>query len=81
MPNEIVERVALAISGSADPANILEIHRSRARLAIEALRKPTDAMIESAKRPYTYGNDEIMNNALRRSIAGYWSAMIDEALK
>jgi len=36
--NEMIERVALAISGGDDPASILGIHRSRARLAIEAVR-------------------------------------------
>lgn len=40
--SEMVERVALAISGGDDPASILSIHRTRARLAIEAMREPTD---------------------------------------
>src|SRR5580700_8891848 len=42
-----VERVALALSGSDDPANVLEIHRYRARKAIEALGGPmTDERIK-----------------------------------
>ena len=43
--SEIIERVALAISGSDDPVNILAIHRSQARAAIEAMRNPTNEML------------------------------------
>jgi len=42
--SEMIERVALAISGGDSPASILQIHRTRARAAIEAMRKPTGAM-------------------------------------
>jgi hypothetical protein len=42
--NEMIDRVALAISGSDDPASILAIHRSRARLGIRAMREPTEEM-------------------------------------
>lgn len=48
--SEMIERVALAISGSDDPANVLSIHRSRARLAIEAMREPTDEMWDACGR-------------------------------
>lgn len=68
--SEMVERVALAISGSDDPVNILEIHRHRARAAIAAMREPTVAMLTEA-----------WVAALFEDATGVWQAMIDEALK
>jgi hypothetical protein len=67
--SEMVERVAQSICGDGNPENILEIHRIRARLAIEAMREPTEAMIEAGwiatgDKPQTH-----------------WEAMICEALK
>jgi len=69
MVDSMVERVALAISGGDDPADILAIHRTRARAAIAAMREPTGAMVEAVERfegahPTTS-----------------WKAMIDEAVK
>ena len=58
-----------------------DFYRKCARDAIEAIREPTEAMIEIAMSPYRYGNDEMMNAAFRKTIAGYWKAMIDEILK
>lgn len=69
--SEMIERVALAISGSNDPANILTIHRDRAKAAIEAMREPTKAMVSA-------GYDEADGSHLWREV---WKAMIDEALK
>jgi hypothetical protein len=66
--SEMIERVALAISGSDDPANILAIHRSRARLAIEAMREPTEAMKAVTSENTWHAVQD-------------WYAMIDEALK
>ena len=68
--SEVVDRVALAISGSDDPANILDIHRSRARLAIEAMRVPTEEMIRAGNKctDWAMGADEA------------WEEMIDKAL-
>ena len=67
---EMVERVALALSGSDDPTNILEIHRLRARAAIAVMREPTAAMLTAA--------DAV---GIDRDPSEYWPAMIDEALK
>lgn len=43
----MIERVALAISGGDDAASILAIHRHRARAALEAMREPTDDMLDA----------------------------------
>ena len=77
--SEMVERVARAISGGDDPANVLEIHRHRAKLAIEAMREPTEAMVDAGRNEpvsHSWGSggefitdpDEV------------WQAMIDAAL-
>jgi len=66
---EMVERVALAISGGDDPASILAIHRSRARAAIEAMREPTKEMLDAGM--IHCGVD----------LRSEYCAMIDEALK
>lgn len=66
--SEMVERVALAISGGDVPASILEIHRHRARAAIEAMREPTKKMVQEALCSANFP-------------IGTWEAMIDEALK
>jgi hypothetical protein len=67
--SEMVERVALAISGSDDPANILHIHRSRARLAIAAMREPTGAMWDACGKAQADFETGIG-----------WGVMIDAAL-
>lgn len=68
--SEMVERVAQAICGDDNPANILTIHRIRARAAIEAMREPTEAMV------YADTVKEWPSDA-----CAAWKAMIDEALK
>ena len=73
--SEMIERVALAISGGDDPANVLAIHRSRARAAIEAMREPTKEMMAAGSRTmpdYDPGDDDAKQ---------CWHEMIDEALK
>lgn len=70
--SEMVERVAQAISGDDNPANVLEIHRVRARAAIETMRKPTKPMVRRGWKLLCGGNlraDEI------------YSHMIDETLQ
>jgi len=62
---EMVERVALAISGGNEVSDILEIHRFRARAAILAMREPTGEMVEI-----------VVPLGVRS-----WKKMIDEALK
>jgi len=69
--SEMVERVALAISGGDDPASILEIHRYRARDALAAMREPTDAMLMAM-----CGSD-VLADLYKRD----WQLAIDEALK
>lgn len=68
MHDDMVERVALAISGSDDPANILSIHRGRARAAIEAMREPTNEM-------------RVAGFVAELQSADVWSAMIDAVLQ
>jgi hypothetical protein len=45
-------------------------YRGTARAAIEAMREPTEAMINLEELPYSPGE-----------VKGFWQAMIDEALK
>jgi hypothetical protein len=71
--SEMIERVALAISGGDDPASILEIHRSRARTAMAAMRKPPEAMIDAGFKIDDFGESQGPQDV--------WDAMIDEALK
>jgi len=66
---EMIERVAQAICGDDNPANVLAIHRTRAQAAIEAMREPTQAMSDAAaERPG------------QMSYADVWQAMIGAAL-
>lgn len=76
--SEMVERVALAISGGDDLKNILSIHRTRARLAIEALREPTEIMCRAPFRAGVCQGDEQLHFGTAEAV---WRAMIDEALK
>lgn len=71
-PGEMIERVAQAISGGGDPTHILDIHRTRARAAIEAMREPTVAMLEKGWG-HTPSSWEEISEA--------WDEMISEALK
>lgn len=79
--SEMVERVARAICGDPndDGRNVLEVHRQRARLAIAAMREPTEAMVEAGVRlgcPEGGGGDITASEA-----TDTWQKMIDEALK
>lgn len=82
--SEMIERVALAISGGDDAASILEIHRHRARLAIEAMREPTDEMVKEGGVAVWESNSrntgKMSDWPAIDAKAGY-QAMIDEALK
>ena len=78
--SEMTERVALAISGGNDPADILEIHRQRARLAISAMEHPTAEMCRAACRKAD--QEQVRPIPIRITDAEIiWQAMIDEALK
>lgn len=84
MSNELIERVARAINPNAfDPKHshiencdecewYRDIARKQARDAIEAMRKPTDAMIAAID---TIDESEI------ELVKQNWQAMIDEVLK
>ena len=65
---EMIERVALAICGDDNPANILAIHRTRAVEAIKAMREPTQQMIDAGW------------NAKGDQPQTHWQAMIDSIL-
>lgn len=81
--NEMVERVAKALSANLEegfprftqqswdqlsmPAKAVAI--TRARVAIEAMRNPTDNMLDAT------------GGECRKWAPGAWQAMIDEALK
>lgn len=84
MHDDMVERVALAISGSDDPANILSIHRHRARAAIEAMRLPTREMVNAGAIDIERaGNDETNSTfeLWNHEVIAVWQAMIDAALQ
>lgn len=69
----MVERVAHALSGTLDgddPEEARKYYIAVARTAIEAMREPTDAMLEA-----TWA--KLHANI---SDADFWSAMIDAAL-
>lgn len=72
--SEMVERVAQAICGDDNPANILEIHRHRARAAIAAMREPTEGMVEAGQNSGVIYDAGLVPHHV-------WQAMIDEALK
>lgn len=74
--NKMVVRVALEIQAAGyNPATAMDI----ARIAISAMRQPTDAMIDAGNDVYSMGHpdDRISENGL----ADAYRAMIDEALK
>jgi hypothetical protein len=81
-PSEIIERVAAAIYGVAPvgerpwadaPATTRFDCVQRACAAIEAMREPTEAMIEA-------GGKVVLHVGDHRSSADVWCAMIDEAM-
>ncbi len=74
--SEMVERVARAVweatytspwGSSSMDAELMEVFRSRAVVAIKAMREPTEAMLRASYEPGPRGEK--------------WRAMIDEALK
>jgi hypothetical protein len=74
--SEMIERVALAICGDDNPANVLAIHKTRARAAIEAMREPTDAMSAVGCEIPQWDQETADDGA-----AAVYRAMIDAALK
>lgn len=72
--SEKIERVAQAICGDDNPANILAIHRFRARAAIEAMREPTQLMLNAGAEAFAHHTNE-------QETANLWRAMIDAAMK
>jgi hypothetical protein len=69
--SEMIERVKLAIRDACDPHVTDSMCEVAARAAIEAMREPTEAMLQAfGERALPIGNPQ----------DGY-SAMIDEALK
>lgn len=80
--SEMVERVARAIAeeingGKFDDARWYnddqrDVHRRRARAAIEAMREPTEAMLTAGDSAMIRKDD---------AAADAWQAMVDEALK
>jgi len=52
-----------------------------ARSVIVEMRAPTRSMIDAAIYPYRHGNTDEFNDIMRRTVKGYWQAMIDDALK
>jgi hypothetical protein len=71
-----VEEVARAICAEncEDYDMLPSIHKSVARAAIEALRKPTEAMIEA-------GNEQERYDEGSAGAELHWQVMIDAALK
>lgn len=78
--NEMVERVAQAICGNDNPANILEIHRHRARAAVVAMREPTEAMEAAGDNLDDWGVPSDPGGGNTSALA-HWHAMIDAAIK
>ena len=52
-------------------------YRAKAKVAIEAMRKPTEAMIDKGGFTYSTGDGMILDDAAKEC----WQTMIDEALK
>jgi hypothetical protein len=71
--SEMIDRVALAISGGDDPKSVLEIHRTRACSAIEAMRRPTDAI-------RLVFEELIETQCHHQSFDDGWAMLIDAAL-
>lgn len=91
--SEIVERVARALCdedlwqcGGSDGTRLNPAmpnwhhYRKQARLTIEAMREPTEAMCEAGA---TYYHDNYQTGHAKEQTAApdIWRAMIDEALK
>jgi hypothetical protein len=69
--SEMVERVARAMEARSaiEPVTIEDVARS----AIEAMREPTEGMVDATQ--------ELIRGQKPFSTIGMWQAMIDEALK
>jgi hypothetical protein len=77
----MVERVAQAICGDDNPANILAIHRIRAVAAIQAMREPTNSMLKAAAKsmsPEHRPTPEYLS--VKEKHRARYRAMIDAAL-
>lgn len=66
--SEMVERVARAMYGNLDQRGDALV---KAQRAIEAMREPTEAMVQAARTSAPYDRD----------VTETWPLMIDEALK
>ena len=79
----MVERVARAILASWYGGNLqkdqIEEHMDMARAAIEAMREPTEAMLENAGTIRGY-DDDYYNSADKNHIA-WWQDMVTAALE
>jgi len=71
MPDSMIERVARALLVADRSAITPDYYQRMARAAIEAMREPTEAMLDA-------GVNFRERNARTEQI---WQAMIDEALK
>jgi hypothetical protein len=67
--SEIDERVARALGVDPDCWMV--------KAAIEAMREPTDGMIETGRRLQGIADEELTSSDMKAK----WQAMIDEALK
>jgi hypothetical protein len=81
--SEMVERIARAIEAKSDYVISQHHAKALARAAIEALRDPSYAMLESGGISITRpGNDETNSDyeIWDTEVRQIWQAMIDEAL-
>lgn len=62
----------------SEEQRVIEI--SCVRAAIEALREPDSSAVEMAISPYRYNNTAEFDDALRKSVIGYWQAIIDHLI-
>lgn len=90
--DSMVEKMARAIArGDLGPdipvdmdahmRHVREHYHALARAALEAMREPTEGMVEAAIRLYRHGNTEQFNNIMRDTVREYFAAAIDAALK
>jgi hypothetical protein len=75
MSETMIERVAVAIEEAYGDSDYVELHRAEAiklaRAAIEAMREPTQAMVDACD----------INIPTEGMITGVWNDMIEAALK
>lgn len=53
-----------------------QAHRDMVRAALLAATEPTDEMLEAAINPYKYKCTDEFNEVFKKTVAGYWKAMI-----